>query len=393
MKTRVFAVVLVCCARAALAQTNTFPTSGNVGIGTTSPGAALHVKTDGTFHPWIALDKSDGQEEGFQFRKSGTVMFYLYSDNADDDALKFQSTSLPGEGDGTPRIQIPFNNHDLYLTTSGGNVAIGHKSPAYRLDVLGPANDWKARFAGPDGYITIGPANPYWAHIYTDRPAFLFNQNVYSYMGGFSSYSPADLSLQTNGTPRITVSNATGNVGIGTETPQAKLHIVNGDLLLQNQSSGYPILWLKDVSGANNIRVDYNSIIGAGGNLTIRSQNALVLNDAGGNVGIGTNSPNEKLTVNGTIYGKEVKVDLSVPGPDYVFEESYDLPTLEEIKTYIDAHKHLPDVPSANEMKADGIKLAEMNMILLKKVEELTLYIMQQQQEIEKLKKTVYEKK
>lgn len=321
MKIKNSAAILFLCTGTALAQTNTFPSSGNVGIGTTSPDAPLHIKTNGTFHPWIALDKNAGQYSGLQFRKSGSVQFYLYSDNTDSDALKIQSTSLPGEANATPRIQIPFNNKDLYLTTSGGNVAIGHKSPAYRLDVMGPANDWKARFQGPDGYITIGPTNPGWAHIYTDRPNFIFNQNIWSIPGGFSSYEQADLSLKTNGTTRLTISNATGNVGIG------------------------------------------------------------------------TTSPNEKLTVNGIIYGKEVKVDLAVPGPDYVFGKSYDLPTLEEVKAYVDEHKHLPEVPSADEMKKDGVKLAEMNMILLKKVEELTLYIMQQQEEIENLRKTVYEGK
>jgi hypothetical protein len=104
-----------------------------------------------------------------------------------------------------------------------------------------------------------------------------------------------------------------------------------------------------------------------------------------GNVGIGTPNPTEKLTVNGTIYGKEIKVDLLVPGPDYVFEKDYDLPTLTEIKSYIDQHKHLPEVPSAKDMEANGINVGEMNMILLKKVEELTLYMVEANKKIDDL--------
>lgn len=94
-----------------------------------------------------------------------------------------------------------------------------------------------------------------------------------------------------------------------------------------------------------------------------------------GHVGIGTTSPDEKLTVKGTVHAEEVKVELLTgSGPDYVFENDYQLPSLEEVKRYIDEHKHLPEVPSAKEMEENGVKVGEMNMILLKKVEELTLY-------------------
>ena len=96
----------------------------------------------------------------------------------------------------------------------------------------------------------------------------------------------------------------------------------------------------------------------------------------GGDFGIGTNQPDEKLTVKGTVHAQEVRVDLSgaVAPPDYVFEESYPLASLDEIKAYITKNKHLPEVPSAKEMEANGIELGEMNMLLLKKIEELTLH-------------------
>jgi len=103
-----------------------------------------------------------------------------------------------------------------------------------------------------------------------------------------------------------------------------------------------------------------------------------------GLVGIGTENPDAKLTVKGDIHAEEVLVDLSVPGPDYVFEEDYDLRTLEETEAYIRANKHLPEVPSAIEMEANGIELGEMNMLLLKKVEELTLHTIEQQKMLEK---------
>lgn len=101
-----------------------------------------------------------------------------------------------------------------------------------------------------------------------------------------------------------------------------------------------------------------------------------------GNVGIGTSKPDARLTVKGTIHTQEVKVDLSVLGPDYVFETSYKLPSLEELNDYIKLNKHLPEVPSACAMEENGVKLGEMNMLLLKKVEELTLYNIQQNERI-----------
>lgn len=93
-----------------------------------------------------------------------------------------------------------------------------------------------------------------------------------------------------------------------------------------------------------------------------------------GNVGIGMLSPDAKLAVNGTIHTQEVKVDMT-GWSDYVFKPTYKLPALSEVKTYIDQNQHLPEVPSEEEVKKDGINLGEMNKLLLKKVEELTLYL------------------
>ncbi|MGN6494033.1 MAG: hypothetical protein ACTHLE_18690 [Agriterribacter sp.] len=96
-----------------------------------------------------------------------------------------------------------------------------------------------------------------------------------------------------------------------------------------------------------------------------------------GNVGISTAAPDEKLGVTGKIHAKEVKVDLNLPAPYYIFEADYELPTLKGIQNYIAKHKHLPEVPSAKEMEQNGVNLSAMNMLLLKKVEELTLYILE----------------
>ncbi|MFW0739848.1 tail fiber protein [Flavobacterium sp.] len=111
--------------------------------------------------------------------------------------------------------------------------------------------------------------------------------------------------------------------------------------------------------------------------------------NATGNVGIGTENPDAKLAVKGKIHSEEVKVDLTVPAPDYVFSNDYQLRSLKEVETYVNQNSHLPEVPSAKEFEKNGIHLAEMNMALLKKVEELTLYAIGQEKKTEQLIKII----
>ncbi|CAD5265017.1 MULTISPECIES: hypothetical protein [unclassified Imperialibacter] len=107
-----------------------------------------------------------------------------------------------------------------------------------------------------------------------------------------------------------------------------------------------------------------------------------IIGGLGGKVGVGTTAPEPKLTVDGTVSAEEVKVDLNVPGPDYVFEADYPLPSLEDTKAYIEQNKHLPGIPSSDKMQQNGVNLLEMNMKLLEKVEELTLHLIDQNKQL-----------
>jgi hypothetical protein len=107
-----------------------------------------------------------------------------------------------------------------------------------------------------------------------------------------------------------------------------------------------------------------------------------------GNLGIGISNPVNKLDVNGTIHSKEVKVDM-IGWSDFVFKKQYELPTLAEVEKHIKEKGHLENIPNEEEVLKNGINLGEMNSKLLQKIEELTLYSIQQNKEIESLKELV----
>lgn len=201
---------------------------------------------------------------------------------------------------------------------------------------------------------------------------------------------------------QILMTNENGNVGIGTISPSNKLHIIGDALKLAinenaNNAGYYALLQAFHAPDTGLL-----SFVGAGGGGKVigganygtdtsiysnTTEKIRILNN--GNVGIGTISPDSKLTVNGNIHAKEVKIDLSIPVPDYVFANAYKLKSLEEVEAYIKQNNHLPEIPSAQEIEKNGLMLAEMNMSLLKKVEELTLYMIALKKENEQIKKDV----
>jgi len=213
-----------------------------------------------------------------------------------------------------------------------------------------------------------------------------------------------------------------GFVGIGTTNPQGTLHVL-GSTQFEN-TSGIPVsLFAHGSSAGEEVLLQLMNAPGSSGSTAFNvgaifgktngnnSQNSYfslkpidtsgtgwddgLTIHAGGRVGIGTTSPSEKLEVNGNtlIQGnfeaKKVKV-TATPGsvPDYVFQPSYKLKTLNELEAYIKANSHLPNIPNAKEIEANGQNLGEMQLKLLEKIEELTLYTIEQSKEIERLKKS-----
>lgn len=192
-----------------------------------------------------------------------------------------------------------------------------------------------------------------------------------------------------------------GKVGIGTDTPSHLLEI-NGDFFVNSTSSllgnvgiGTTTIPVEKLEVNGNIFQSPGFII-ATNHIKAADTNGLFLTDMGGNgiyidnrgnVGVGTTEPGDyKLAVDGKIQAEELKIVVSVPSSDYVFEKDYKLITITDLENFITENKHLPQVPSAKEFEANGYNVGEMDNLLLKKIEELTLYIIQQQKEIEKLK-------
>jgi hypothetical protein len=116
----------------------------------------------------------------------------------------------------------------------------------------------------------------------------------------------------------------------------------------------------------------------------------ILLNNAGG-VLINTSyiPSGYHLAVGGKIIAEEVLVELQTAWPDYVFNPDYNLPSISEVDSFIKENNHLPGVPSQSEISEEGIRLGKMNEILLKKIEELTLYIIQQDERIKHLEEQI----
>ncbi|MBB6130145.1 hypothetical protein [Mucilaginibacter lappiensis] len=184
-----------------------------------------------------------------------------------------------------------------------------------------------------------------------------------------------------------------GNVGINTTSPSAKLSlgqaVSNKGLFIYDsgtEASGFGQAAFEfrvfgAASSTNHVSFGKYDLTSDGFFEQMRLDNA-------GNLSIGaTDSKGYKLAVNGSAIATSMTVKLNSAWPDYVFKKDYQLPSLQEVKAYIDQNQHLPEIPSEQQIAKDGLNLGEMNKLLMKKVEELTLYLIEMKEEIKDLQK------
>ncbi|MFL9483219.1 hypothetical protein ACI6Q2_10625 [Chitinophagaceae bacterium LWZ2-11] len=291
----------------------------------------MRINADGNVgiginNPFSQLHLASDVSHSFNIsRTDGTYGFRIYRDATYGKVL-FQIGITPSAWE--TKIQIGEGegvNTNLLLNPSGGKIGIGITNPQATLDVIGNIKSTNGKIDNGgywQGFYSPAPSGT-WAINQSDRAFFGMGGNLYS--RGFSA-------------------NAMGIMN-GSTTAE--------DIFLFNRNDG--------------------------------NAGFLVLK-ANDNVGIGTASPTEKLSVNGNIRSKKITVTQQ-NWPDYVFDSSYTLQPLSQVEQFIKDNKHLPDVPSAKEVADKGLDVGDNQAVLLKKIEELTLYMIEMKKENEEVRK------
>jgi len=357
---------------------------GKTGLGTSNPAAILHVDATNTnsdamiindLSPTLQLQRY-GIDKGF-IQTSGND--FRLGTNADNG-----SGSIVMRTKGIDRVRID--------STGKMNIGSGTYSPGM-LNVLG------------GGICIEDGTSPSLKFINGSEPTF----SLYQQGGDFVNFHSPTMGFQFsigNSTffrlkPGTGAANFTNRIGISMDNPMALLHINGFDSnveamriddfnpLIQLQNNSVDKAYLQ-VDG-NDMVIATNSI-NTSGKVILRTNNTdRLFVDNAGNVSIGGTPPppGYRLAVKGKIAATDFNVVASGSWPDYVFADDYKLRSLEETGAFIKAHKHLPNIPAAAVVEKEGFALGEMQKLMLEKIEELTLYLIEANKSIQSLQKEV----
>ena len=390
--------------------TSIFCDGDKVGIGTTSPSAKLEVVGPSN-NPSIVL----GNENQIAFKRADGLSVYGIGHYQGEFTIG-RSTNLGANAGTSINIatggsytRFSHGANEMMRITSVGNVGIGIANPQARLNVQGGL---QVGLNSDDYYSQLGANGLIFNRPGTSYIDFKDNSNSLSFRQGSSYNTVMHLS-------------SSRNVGIGTINPSEKLEINDGNttsikLGTTDSAGNYELKITAKHDYSNKFSFNYGGValmqekviadvggngisnsklyfsnyygIGFGTHTTnVNSKNDIDFYISGsgdangsGNIGIGTTAipTGYKLAVAGKVITEEVKVKLQSSWPDYVFKKDYNLLSVEEVEEYIKKYGHLPKMPSAKEVEKEGFELGEMNKKLLEKIEELTLYTINQEKKI-----------
>ncbi|WP_417800939.1 hypothetical protein [Tenacibaculum sp.] len=284
-----------------------------------------------------------------------------------------------------------------------GNIGVGTLTPSVKLHVQQKKSGIATRYSTQiiedvDAQLDIiSDASGTWgSSINLVEGNGELNNDLWSIVRQTSSDGDSSLRINYGNSnqhdnPSVITFNTDKNVGIGTSAPTEKLEVNEGNIrIFGYNTSRYIRFGEVNYQGAfinydgikNVLNIGVNNI-----NTTDTSNdyNAISIVRSTGNVGVGTTTTgSHKLAVEGSIGAREIKVESS-GWSDFVFYKDYKLPSLLEVENHIKNKGHLKDIPSAKEVEKNGIFLGEMDAKLLQKIEELTLYAIQQEKKIKTL--------
>lgn len=330
---------------------NTYPATGNVGLGTNSPLTNLHIQAPDT--PYLMLRAVGYTNSPAVLTRKGGIIFN--QENTDKTAA-IQFAVPPGSH--MPGI--------LFST-----------KPSYNMPGSG-MKDWYDRmFIHPNGNIGIGTA----------APGSLFNTN----QGTYPSYSASDKVLNIHAAGSASVLELSRDAGSVDGAKIGAVYFTNtlNQIDAHRQVAG---IWAENAGSPAYPVLSGGRVVFMTKSLNGGVQSKMIYDERGNlNIGMAPNTKSYRLAVEGTIGARKVKVTQET-WADFVFQPGYQLPSLQEVELYIRQHQHLPDIPSEKEVQKEGVDLGEMNRKLLQKVEELTLHVIDLNKRVKSLEKELESK-